>query len=481
MRVVELFCGAGGMSLGLKQAGFDVVRAYDAWPIAVKNYNINLGDHAQVRDLGDLLGIIPELLALAPDMIAGGPPCQDYSSAGRREEADNAKLTLAFAVLVATVRPRWVLMENVINAAKSKTWATARSILKAAGYGLTESKLDASRYGVPQSRRRLFVVGRQGERDDFLASSIAAAAAPAPMSLRDLFGIATPAAIYFPSTSEARRSIWSPDEPAPTIRERSIRPLPVSYRAHPDDAALIEKGFVYARPVRAGRGVRSVDEPLPTVTRTIWERPTHRYLSSPHHADPIAASESAVLTIPQISRVQGFPISWKWEASAKRDVLQMIANAVPAPVAASIGRVILDREAAKSVPDIQGGFVQWLIRRGRSGQSARNVKFLAGKARRLLGGKTFEVLAVELAMLEALPEFQSLKRNPQSDLRQALRLLAAYQAEGQQRRNRLPIISRPIDVEPRRAARRPLASIPVIDTSSDPNQVVSVGTQSLVY
>lgn len=431
------------MSLGLKQAGFEIVKAFDAWPVAVENYNRNIGSHTKVADLGDILGIVPELLRLAPDMICGGPPCQDYSSAGRREEADNAKLTLAFAILVATVRPAWFMMENVTNAAKSSTWQEARKVLKAAGYGLTESKLDAARYGVPQSRRRLFVVGRQGERDGFLASSIAAAATR-PMTLRDMFGSTVPAAMYFPATSDARRSIWGPDEPAPTIRERSIRPLPVSYRPHPDDAALVENGFVYARPVRAGRGVRSIDEPYPTVTRTASERPGPKYLSSPHPADPIAASSTAVLTIDQISRIQGFPAWWKWEASSKRDILQMIANAVPAPVAASIGRAILDREEGRSTPEILGGFLQWLVRRGRSRQSARNTKSLAGRARRLLGGRTFSVLALELAALESVEEFKAMKRNPQSDLRQALRLLAEYQVEGHQRRKR----PRQIDAQP---------------------------------
>lgn len=451
MRVVELFCGAGGMSLGLKQAGFEIVNAFDAWPVAVENYNRNIGSHAKVVDLGDILGIVPELLRLAPDMICGGPPCQDYSSAGRREEADNAKLTLAFAILVATVRPAWFVMENVTNAARSSTWQEARKVLKRAGYGLTESKIDASRYGVPQSRRRLFVVGRQGERDGFLASSIAAAATQ-PMTLRDMFGSTVPAAMYFPATSDARRSIWGPDEPAPTIRERSIRPLPVSYRPHPDDAALVENGFVYARPVRAGRGVRSIDEPYPTVTRTASERPGPKYLSSPHPADPIAASSTAVLTIDQISRIQGFPAWWKWEASSKRDILQMIANAVPAPVAASIGRAILDREEGRSTPEILGGFLQWLVRRGRSRQSARNTKSLAGRARRMLGGRTFSVPALELAALEATPEFQALKRNPQSDLRQALRLLAEYQAEGHQCRKRPQTVAQPIGEELANAA-----------------------------
>ncbi len=432
------------MSLGLKQSGFEIVQAYDAWPVAVANYNRNVGHHAKVADLGETLGIVPELLKLAPDIICGGPPCQDYSSAGRREEADNARLTLAFAVLVATVRPAWFLMENVVNAMKSETWAQARSILKASGYGLTECKIDASRYGVPQARRRLIVVGRIGERDGFLASSIAAAAAPQPMTLRDLFGATTPAAMYFPATSEARRSIWSPDEPAPTIRERSIRPLPVSYQPHPDDAALIANGYIYSRPVRAGRGVRSIDEPFPTMTRTAWERPTPRYLGSPHPADPVAASETAVLTIPQISRIQGFPIWWKWETSAKRDMLQMIANAVPPPVAAAIGCAILDREAGRSIPEVQGGFLQWLVRRGRSRPSARNVKSLAGRARRLLRGRTFDILALEIAALEGVAEFQAMRKTTQSDLRQALRLLAEYQASrGQKHRKQRQASAQP--------------------------------------
>jgi DNA (cytosine-5)-methyltransferase 1 len=428
MRVVELFSGAGGMSLGLKRAGFEIVRAYDAWPVAVDNYNRNIGDHAVVADLKDLLSTVPDILKLAPEMICGGPPCQDYSSAGNRTEANNARLTLAFALIVATVRPQWFMMENVIGCAKSATWAEARAVLKRAGYGITENKINASRYGVAQSRRRLFVIGRIGERDDFLASSVAAAASAHPMTLRDLFGATVPAAIYFPATSEARRSVWSSDEPAPTIRERSIRPIPASYQPHPDDAAIIQNGFVYSRPVRAGRGVRSIDEPFPTVTRTSWERPGPKYLSAPHPHDPIAASETAALSIAQASRIQGFPTWWQWHSSNQRDILQMIANAVPAPVATALGRVILDREAGRTAPAISGGFLQWLHKRGRSKASARNVKASAGRARRLLRGCTFDNLALEIVALEGIPEFQGMRKATQSDLRQALRLLAEYQA-----------------------------------------------------
>ncbi len=434
VRVVELFAGAGGLSFGLKEAGFDIVKAYDSWPVAVETYNANIGLHAEVRDLSDVLSVVPEIIALSPDIVVGGPPCQDYSPAGRREEATNAQLTVAFAMIVALVKPRWFLMENVPRASGSDAWTKARDILKRAGYGLTESKINASLYGVPQSRRRLIVVGRIGERDGFLASAIAGAAAPKPMSLRDLFGKETPPAMYFPARSRERRSVWSANEAAPTIREGNIRPLPSSYRPHPDDAALIQNGFVYTRPVRAGRGVRSVDEPISTVTRTTWERPTSKYLSSPHRADPIAASESAVLTIPQIARIQGFPSWWMWETTSKRNVMQMIANAVPGPVAKTLGLVILGREEGLSLPAVQGGFLEWLVRRGKSRASARNVKATANRARRLLGGRTFSNPSLEIAELESLAAFLTLRKTTQSDLRQALRLLADYHAERANRR-----------------------------------------------
>ena len=390
MRVVELFCGAGGMSLGLERIGFDVVGAYDAWPLAVAHYNANLGcGRAKVADLNDVLGIVSELLSLNVDMIVGGPPCQDFSKAGRREEATNAKLTLAFALIVAAVRPRWFVMENVTTIARSGTWLEARAVLQRAGYGMTESRINASRYGVPQSRRRLIVVGRQGERDGFLASAIAEAASMKPMAMRDLF-----------ETGEASST----------------------------DDALLANGYVYSRPVRAGRGIWSVDEPLPTVTRTSWERPTSRYLSAPHPMDPVLASEATMLTIEQISRIQGFPLDWRWNGTSKRNIMQMIANAVPAPVAGAIGRAILDRDAGETIPAIEGRFVDWLVTtRGRSRRSAWNVKSLVSRARRFLAGRTFSVPALELAALESSGDFHQLPKNTQSDLRQALRLLVEYQ------------------------------------------------------
>src|SRR5690606_19850983 len=133
MRAVELFAGAGGMSLGLMRAGVDVVAAFDSWTPAVDTYRRNLGGYIRQHDLKDVYGVGQMLIQLAPDMIVGGPPCQDFSVAGERVEGERAGLTRAFAMLVTIARPTWFLMENVPQAAKSAAWKDARAMLVGAG------------------------------------------------------------------------------------------------------------------------------------------------------------------------------------------------------------------------------------------------------------------------------------------------------------------------------------------------------------
>lgn len=435
MRAVELFAGAGGMSLGLIRAGFELVQAYDSWAPAVDIYRRNVGHHVWQHDLKDIFHVGPMLAALAPDIVVGGPPCQDFSAAGDRMEGERAGLTRAFAMLVCISRPRWFVMENVPQAAGSHAWADARAMLAKAGYGLTESKLDASFYAVPQSRKRLFVIGRLGEADGFLESALAAARSPRPMTLRDMLGDTLGDVFYAHPRMPGKRGIWSVDHPAPTMRGSSRRSMPASYRPHPADAALLERGAFYTRPYYEGRGVRTLDEPAPSVIRTTRERPRPKYLANPHHADPIPASQAAILTQEQVARIQGFPVDWDWSAVSSCDIDQMIANAVPAPLAENIGRVILVREAGKSIPEIPGRFGEWLrLRRGFSKASVRNCKSRLNRARRLLKGRTFAEALAELAALDAVEEFRNLTTGTRSDLRSALRLYREWQAEPRARR-----------------------------------------------
>jgi len=363
------------MSLGLQNAGFELIQAYDAWEPAISTYRANVGHHAWMHDLKDILNVGPMLAQLAPDMICGGPPCQDYSSAGRREEGENASMTQAFAMLVVVARPQWFLMENVGAAAKSRAWAEARVMLVKAGYGLTECKLDVSYYGVAQSRKRLFVIGRLGERDGFLTSALMAARSERQTTLGDLFGKDCPP-LYIAPRFTRNKAVWHIDGPAPTIIASSWRPIPA--------------------------------------TRHVLEG-------------------TAVPSLAQMGQIQGFPADWEWLGGSKHENMKLIANAVPPKVAETIGRAILVREAGEDIPAIQGNFVRWLMQRGRSYQSARNVKSQLVKTRRLLGGRTFRDTGVELVRLEAMPEFQEIAPKIRSDLRAALRLYADFLDSSMQR------------------------------------------------
>lgn len=176
--------------------------------------------------------------------------------------------------------------------------------------------------------------------------------------------------------------------------------------------------------------MRTLDEPAPAVIRTSRERPWPHYLANPHPNDPVPAHEAAVLTQEQVARIQGFPIGWDWSAANSRDTDQLIANAVPAPLAEAIGRVILAREAGETVPEIPGQFGQWLRRtRGYSKALVRNAKSRVHRARRLLGGRTFADPRAEIAALETVEGFADLSVGIRSDLRVALRLYAEWRAQ----------------------------------------------------
>lgn len=136
---------------------------------------------------------------------------------------------VAFAMIAVVARPQWFLMENVPQAARSAAWATVRELLTRAGYGLTEMVLDASRYGVGQSRRCLIVVGRLGEAHGFLASAIREAASAWPTTIRDVLGGEVAEVVHAHPRHAGKRRLWSVDAP----RRRSANPLGAHCRRGP--------------------------------------------------------------------------------------------------------------------------------------------------------------------------------------------------------------------------------------------------------
>jgi DNA (cytosine-5)-methyltransferase 1 len=286
MKTVDLFAGCGGMSLGFKWAGYDLVLAVDNWEAAARCYRANLEDpYILLLDLSDPDKAAPEIRRRAPEVevVVGGPPCQDFSHAGPRREGTRADLTESFARIVADLRPLAYVMENVDRTARSAAYGRARSVLRGAGYGMTEAVLDAFYYGVPQRRKRFFSIGVLGERDGFLLPYLERLREERPLTLREHMGEELDIEHYYrhPRNYD-RRGIYSIDEPAPTVRGVN-RPVPKGYLGHPRD------------PVPPFEGLR-----------------------------PLTAEERG--------RVQTFPKGWKWVGN-KSEVDQMIGNAVPPELA----------------------------------------------------------------------------------------------------------------------------------------------------
>ena len=160
-RALDIFCGAGGSSAGARTAGFEVAGALDMWPIATATFAANFpGAHVvtsrleQVhlptlkRDVGEV------------DVILASPECTSHTcakGAARRSEASRAT-ALHVVTYAKAFRPRWLVLENVVHMRPWSRYKTLTTQLQDLGYNLAEQILEASDFGVPQSRRRLFIV-----------------------------------------------------------------------------------------------------------------------------------------------------------------------------------------------------------------------------------------------------------------------------------------------------------------------------------
>lgn len=161
LRAIDLFCGAGGLTLGLREAGIETVCAVDFEPYRLTTFsshspNVDI-KNADIRtlDFKEYRGVV--------DLVYGGPPCQPFSSGGLRAAANDGRDMLPeYLRVVREVRPRAFLMENVPGLAVSERFkylAKYLSEFDALGYKITWKILNSADYGVPQKRRRLFVVG----------------------------------------------------------------------------------------------------------------------------------------------------------------------------------------------------------------------------------------------------------------------------------------------------------------------------------
>lgn len=328
-RAIDLFCGCGGLTLGLKQAGFAVIGAVDNDPLAVKTYAAN---HSEVQLWSDDIKNISTLavkrrLRLQKgklELLAGCPPCQGFSRMrtlnGNRVVADPQNdLVSEFLRFVKDFIPKAVMLENVPGLAEDRRFEEFQRALRDLGYEGHFRIMNAADFGVPQRRRRLIYLAGLGNPIDFAPTFNNRATVR--HAIADL-----------PKAGESGDPVHDmPERRTPKVMEL-IRRIPKNGGSRTDlpDKDQLEchrrcNGFkdVYGR--------MAWDDVAPTITSGCFNPSKGRFL----HPE-----EDRAITMREAALLQGFPRRYKFPTDNKSAVALMIGNALPPSFIAAHGRSI---------------------------------------------------------------------------------------------------------------------------------------------
>ena len=366
---IDLFSGAGGLSMGLEEAGFSVVAAADADPVAMKTHAANIEGLTWVGDLSNPRDFLAQLEAWGinrVDLLAGGPPCQPFSRAGsskighlvkmgvRAPHDERADLWRSFFEVIDQLKPRAVLFENVPDFATAQGGALLIALadeLRARDYDPHVRILEAWRYGVPQHRSRLFVVGvSSGLRFEWPAGSEERPNLWQAIGDLPIVGANTRDEVQkyagFPEAELGKRLRQGlPEEEARLVRDHITRAV------RPDDAEIYRR-------MRQGDGYLDVPEHLRRYRFDIFNDKYFR-LSCDGLSRTITAHiakdgywyihprQDRTLSIREAARIQTFPDRFRF-AGYPSSRYRQIGNAVPPMLASAIGSSVLDSLNPKS-------------------------------------------------------------------------------------------------------------------------------------
>ncbi|SEI10119.1 MULTISPECIES: DNA cytosine methyltransferase [unclassified Leifsonia] len=361
---VSLYSGAGGLDLGFARAGFTPVFANDIDPFAVQTYNRlhevrdpewaeaakRFQGHTAVS--GDVRIAGAALEEGMADLVIGGPPCQGFSVAGRMDPNDpRSRHVFDFLGLVARIKPQAFVMENVAALARNRRWADIIAALKdtaALDYKVELVVLNASHWGVPQARERMFLVGVPQDGADFLLPD--PPSSDKPPTVRDALAELPPAgeegndslctaSITLAKSPVLRRSpyagmlfngqgrVMNLDRPAPTL------PATMGGNRTP----IVDEGQLYRR-----------GDP--------WIESYHeRLFKHGMPALPALPDQASLrrITVEEAAAIQTFPhdVPWQGRQSAR---YRQIGNAVPPRlayhVAAAVARVLQENASEAEQP-----------------------------------------------------------------------------------------------------------------------------------
>ncbi|MBD7961657.1 DNA cytosine methyltransferase [Comamonas avium] len=348
--VVSLFSGAMGLDIGLMQAGLNVAvsQDYDKWCVETIKKNGHVGVLGDIRELinqdpsCDFLLKAGKLKKDSVFAVVGGPPCQSFSTAGKRlgVEDERGQLYNQFIHVVDQLRPRFFVMENVkglastlVDPGDKQSLPLLEHILqkfKALGYHTVHGVLDAVHYGTPQFRERLVIIGSRDKEAIFL---------PSPTH----FHIHQNEGMRWRTLFDAIGDIEDPGPCAkftPAIMEYlHLVPEGGNWKSLPPGIAKKAMGGAY----ESGGGKVGFYRRLP------YSEPSPTLVTSPNQKATLLGHprELRPLSVKEYARIQQFPDSWVFEGKIT-DCYRQIGNAVPIPLGRAIGQMLVAVALGKS-------------------------------------------------------------------------------------------------------------------------------------
>src|SRR6266850_7420959 len=334
---IDLFSGCGGLTLGLKRAGFNVIGAIEIDQLAASTYTRNhpgvrVWDKdirkIKTREMMRSLGIHPGQL----DLLAGCPPCQGFSSIRTRNQKTTTdkrnSLIFEFLRFVRAFRPKTIMMENVPGLTGYYRFKEFTDKLSAEGYEIEPNILNAADYGVPQRRRRLIVLGGLSGKIDFAIPSANR------RTVRDAIGSMPPAG--------------KSGDPLHDLKEirsekilKRIKKIPKNGGSR---SALGKRGqlkcHIRCEGFRDVYGRMGWKDVAPTITSGCTNPSKGRFLH------PV---KNRAITLREAALLQGFPRSYFFPSDkGKQSVAEMIGNALPPEFIRRHAQMIKSRLLAKA-------------------------------------------------------------------------------------------------------------------------------------
>lgn len=330
---MDLFCGVGGLSAGLEDAGFSVRGAVDVSDLAIEGYRANHPDtvvwHQNIRSLSPktvmvALDLVPGQL----DLLAGCPPCQGFSTMRTLRRSTSVadtrnSLVAQFGRYAAAMQPRALMMENVPGLKDEPGLHRLIKRLVSLGYAVTTGVHDAADYGVPQRRKRFVLLGIRGEKPVAFAEPISP-----QLTVRDaLDGLPTPT---------------ESDDPLHNHGEQRTRRIRNLIAAIPHDGGG-QKDLPRRRQLTCHKRTNGFFD---VYGRMAWDRPAPTITSgciNPSKGRFLHPSQDRAITLREAALLQTFPPGYDIPLRAgKYKAADLIGNALPPAFVASHARTLAD-------------------------------------------------------------------------------------------------------------------------------------------